>query len=218
MQINRNEGRDGGLESESLGQKIELVIQRLPPKEVNFSEIVDIVGKDSLVLLSIFLSLVFLIPVSIPGVSTIFGAGILLIGITRLLNLKPWLPEAIAYRKLSSELLRDGLGRALVWFHRLEKVSRPQRLPQLATAGWVIPVNHLAFIWAALLLMLPFGLVPFSNTLPALALIFFCVGMLQQDGFFILLGHLANVFTVVYFAALIGVSGWSIYELLRFLN
>ena len=97
MQLNLNGDRDGGLESESLGQKIELVIQRLPPKEVNFSEIVDIVGKDSLVLLSIFLSLVFLIPVSIPGVSTIFGAGILLIGITRLLNLKPWLPKAIAY-------------------------------------------------------------------------------------------------------------------------
>ena len=172
MQLRRNEDQNAGLELESLGQKIELIIQKLPPKQVNFIEIVEIVGKDSLILLAIFLSLIFLVPVSVPGVSTVFGAGILLIGITRLLNLKPWLPEIIARRQMSSELLRDGLGRALVWFRRLEKISRPHRLPQLAAAGWVIPVNHLAFIFAALLLMLPFGLVPFSNTLPALALIF----------------------------------------------
>ncbi len=215
MQLRRNEDPNAGLELESLGQKIELIIQKLPPKQVNFIEIVEIVGKDCLILLAIFLSLIFLVPVSIPGVSTVFGAGILLIGITRLLNLKPWLPEVIARRQMSSELLRDGLGRALVWFRRLEKISRPHRLPQLAAAGWVIPVNHLAFIFAALLLMLPFGLVPFSNTLPALALIFFCTGMLQRDGFFMLLGHLTNFVTVIYFGVLIGISGWSIYELLQ---
>ena len=215
MQLRRNEDQNAGLESESLGQKIELIIQKLPPKHVNFIEIVEIVGKDSLILLAVFLSLIFLVPVSIPGVSTVFGAGILLIGITRLLNLKPWLPEVIAKRQMSSELLRDGLGRALVWFRRLEKISRPHRLPQLAAAGWVIPVNHLAFIFAALLLMLPFGLVPFSNTLPAMALNFFCTGMLQRDGFFMLLGHLTNFVTVIYFGVLIGISGWSIYELLQ---
>ena len=215
MQFRRTEDQKPGLESESLGKKIELIIQKLLPKQVNFIEIVEIVGKDSLILLAIFLSLIFLVPVSIPGVSTVFGAGILLIGITRLLNLKPWLPEVVAKRQMSSELLRDGLGRALVWFRRLEKISRPHRLPQLAAAGWVIPVNHLAFIFAALLLMLPFGLVPFSNTLPALALIFFCTGMLQRDGFFMMLGHLTNFVTVSYFGVLIGLSGWSIYELLQ---
>jgi hypothetical protein len=213
MPLHLTEDQETVLESESLGQKIELIIQRLPPKEVNFIEITDIVGKDSLMLLTIFLSLVFLVPVSIPGVSTVFGTGILLIGITRLFNCKPWLPKAIAYRQLSSERLRDGFERALVWFHRLEKISRPHRLPQLTSARWVIPMNHLSFILAALLLMLPFGLIPFSNTLPALALIFLSVGILQRDGCSILLGYFANGVTIIYFAILIAVGGWSIYEL-----
>ena len=65
--------------------------------------------------------------------------------------------------------------------------------------------------------MLPLGFVPFSNTLPALARIFFgWKGVAGQ--LFILLGHLADVFSVVYFAALIGVSGWSIIKLLRRMN
>lgn len=212
------ENEETVLESESLGKKIELIIQRLPPKEVNFMEISDIVGTDSLMLLAIFLSLVFLVPVSIPGVSTVFGTGILLIGITRLVNRKPWLPKAIAYRKLSSEKLRGGFKRALLWFHRLEKIIRPHRLPQLTSVGWVSWVNHLSFILAGLLLMVPFGFIPFSNTLPALALIFLALGMLQRDGGSILLGYLANVVTIIYFTILIAAGGYSIHELFQFMN
>lgn len=216
--LHLTENEETVLKSESLGQKIELIIQRLPPKEVNVMEISDIVGKDSLMLLAIFLSLVFLVPVSVPGVSTVFGTGILLIGITRLFNRKLWLPKAIAYRKLSSEQLRDGFKRALAGFHKLEKISRPHRLPQLTSAGWVSRVNHLSFILAGLLLMVPFGFIPFSNTLPALALIFFAVGMLQRDGGSILLGHITNVVTIIYFTILVAAGGWSIHELCQFLN
>jgi len=218
MHPHLTERQETVLKSGSLGQKIKLIIQRLPPKEVNLIEIIDIVGKDSLLLLTIFLSLVFLVPVTIPGVSTVFGTGILLIGITMLFNRKPWLPKAIACRQLSSERLRDGLERALVWLHRLEKISRPHRLPQLTSAGCIILINHLFFILAALLLMVPFGLIPFSNTLPALALIFLSVGMLQQDGYFILLGYITIIVTVIYFMILITAGGWFIHELFKFLN
>lgn len=216
--LHLTESEETVLKSESLGQKIELIIQRLPPKEVNFLEISDIVGTDSLLLLTIFLSLVFLVPVSIPGVSTVFGIGILLIGITRLFNRNLWLPKTISYRKLPSEQLRAGLERALVWFHKLEKVSRPHHLPQLTSSGWVSHVNHLSFILASLLLMAPFGFIPFSNTLPALALIFLAVGMLQRDGVSILLGHLANGVTIIYFTFLVVAGGWSINEIFQLLS
>lgn len=216
--LHLTENEETELKSESLGEKIELIIQRLPPKEVSIMEIIDIVGADSLMLLTIFLSLVFLVPVSIPGVSTVFGTGILLIGITRLFDRKPWLPKAIAHRKLSSEQLRAGFTRAIGAFHRLEKISRPHRLPQLTFAGWVSRVNNLSFILAGLLLMAPFGFIPFSNTLPALALIFLAVGMLQSDGVSILLGYLANGVTIVYFTILVATGGLSIHQLFQFLN
>ena len=72
------------LQEDSLGEKLKLVIDKLPPEGVTLVEILELVGKDSLMLLTVFLSLVFLIPVSIPGVSTLFGAAILFIGVTRL--------------------------------------------------------------------------------------------------------------------------------------
>jgi hypothetical protein len=206
------------LESESLGEKIELIIQRLPPKEVSLIEIIDIIGTDSLMLLAIFLSLVFLVPISIPGVSTVFGAGIILIGITRLFNRKLRLPKAIANRKLSSERLREGFKRALIGFHRLEKISYPHRMPWLTSDGLVSIVNNLSFILAGILLMAPFGLIPFSNTLPAIAIIFLSVGMIQRDGGSILLGYIAIVGTIIYFAILVTAGGLSIHKLFQSLN
>ena len=206
------------LEAESIGEKIELIIQRLPPEEVTLNDIMDIVGVDSLMLLSIFLALIFLVPISIPGVSTVFGLGILFIGITRLFARKLWLPDTVAKRKLSSEKLRDGFTRSLVWFHRLEKISHPRRMPALTSAGLVTVVNNLFFILAAVLLMAPFGFIPFSNTLPALALIFLAVGMMQRDGGSILFGYLFIAATIIYFGFLIALGGLSIQELFRFLN
>jgi hypothetical protein len=203
------------LQEEPLGDKIEVIIEKLPPTEVTLVEIMDIVGTDSLMLLTIFLSLVFLVPVSIPGVSTVFGTGILLIGITRLFARKLWLPNRIANRKISSKKLRAGFQRALVWFHRLEKISRPHRLPGLTSDGLMTLLNNLAFILAALLLMVPFGFIPFSNTLPALALILLAVGLMQKDGGSILLGYLANLATMIYFGFLIAGGGYSIAELFK---
>ncbi|HKY53050.1 MAG TPA: exopolysaccharide biosynthesis protein [Anaerolineales bacterium] len=217
-EIDLTQNEESELETESLGEKIELIIERLPPSEVTLIEIMDIVGADSLMLLTIILSIVFLVPVSIPGVSTVFGTGILLIGITRLLNRKLWLPQRIANRKLSAVKLREGFKRALVWFRRFEKISRPRRLPSLTTGRFMTLMNDLSFILAALLLMAPFGFIPFSNTLPAIALIFLSVGMMQKDGGSILLGYLASIATIVYFGFLIAGGGLSIRELFRSLG
>ena len=109
--------------------------------------------------------------------------------------------------------LRPALQRGLDWVRRMETISRPHRLPGLARDGAIGVLNNLAFILAALLLMAPFGFVPFSNTLPAVALLLFSIGFLQRDGGAVLLGHLANVATIVYFTILIGGGGVAAREL-----
>lgn len=203
------------LKQESLGEKLETVIQKMPARDITLIEILDIIGNDSLMFVTIFLSLVFLIPVSIPGVSTVFGSAILLIGIARLFNRKLWFPEKIANRTISAEKLTKVLERALLWFHRFEKISKPHRLAWLASEG---TLNNLSFILGALLLMVPFGFVPFSNTIPAVALILLAIGIIQKDGVILLLGHLANIATIVYFSALIAGSGLGLFEAFKYFS
>ena len=81
---------------------------------------------------------------------------------------------------------------------------------RLSARWWIDFVFGL--LLGAVLLIFPLGLVPFSNTLPAWAMLLLAAGLVQRDGVLILLGYLFLLGTIVYFAALgIGVltgAGW----------
>jgi hypothetical protein len=121
-------------------------------------------------------------------------------------------------KALPADKLRPGLEGGMIWVRQLERISRPYRLRGFVDGRAQNLVNNLAFILAALLLMAPFGFVPFSNTLPALALLFYAVGLIQRDGGAMLLGHLANIGTIIYFGILIGGGGVAVRELFQWLS
>lgn len=199
----------------SLGDQLQAIIVELPEDQLTLGELLQVFGDEGLLLLTILLTLVFLIPVSIPGVSTVFGAAILLVGISRVFGRPLWLPAKLRARALPAARLRPALDGGLHWVRRLEKISRPYRLRGLVEGALPELFNNLAFILAALLLMAPFGFVPFSNTLPGLALLLYAIGMIQRDGTAIVLGHLANIGTIIYFGILIGGGGMAAHGLLK---
>ena len=199
----------------SLGDQLQAIIVELPEDQLTLGELLQVFGDEGLLLLTILLTLVFLIPVSIPGVSTVFGAAILLVGISRVFRRPLWLPAKLRARNLPAARLRPSLDGGLHWVRRLEKISRPYRLRGLVEGALPELFNNLAFILAALLLMAPFGFVPFSNTLPGLALLLYAIGMIQRDGTAIVLGHLANIGTIIYFGILIGGGGMAAHGLLK---
>ena len=202
-------------ERDSIGEQLSAVIDGMPAGPVTLGPLVDRLGSDGMLLLTILLTLVFLIPVSIPGVSTVFGAAILLIGISRLSGRRLWIPQRIRARQLPGDRLRAALTRGLAFVQKLERFSRPHRLPAFAERRAALFTTHVAFVFAAVLLMAPFGFVPFSNTLPAVALFFYAIGLMQRDGGAVLIGHLATVATVVYFAVLLLGGGLALRELAR---
>ena len=199
-------------DAELLSAKLTGMIRELPASSVTLNHLLAMAGQDGMMILTALLSLVFLIPVSIPGVSTVFGAAILLIALCRLARRDLWLPERLRNRSLSTEKLRPVLQRSLRWMSRLEKVSEPYRLTWLVGGSVGQIVNNLALVLGAVLLMAPFGIIPFSNTFPAVALLCLAVGFVQRDGLCILLGHIANLATIMYFSVLLAGGGLALRE------
>ncbi len=201
------------IDDESLREQLEKLIESLPEDHMTLGQLLDALGDEGMLLLAIMLTLVFLIPVSIPGVSTVFGAVILLIGISRLSGRPLWIPKRLRAKHLPVEKLRPALQSGMKWMERMERISRPHRLSMFVDGRAVGMVNNLAFIFAALLLMAPFSFVPFSNTLPAIALLLFSVGFIQRDGGAILLGHLMSIASVIYFGIIIAGGGVALQHL-----
>ena len=164
-------------------------------------ELLELVGEQGLLTFCIILNLPFLIPVSIPGVSTIFGTVIILIGIGLTLNRLPWLPERLMQRQFSGEQLAPILVRGSEYTAKLERWIHP-RLGMFTDGPLASRINGLAIVLGGILLLFPLGLVPFSNTLPGIAVMLLAIGMLQRDGYFIFAGYLFLVATIIYFAAL----------------
>ncbi|WP_394004446.1 exopolysaccharide biosynthesis protein [Luteimonas sp. WGS1318] len=197
----------------SLREQLQALIAHLPDGDVEVGPLVEALGTQGLLLLVILLTLVFLIPVSIPGVSTVFGAVIVLIGVARMRGRPLWLPGAVRRRRVPAGRLRGALDVGLTWVRRLERITRPGRLAAMSDGRGVGLFNDAALILGAILLMAPFGFIPFSNTVPGIALMCLAIGLLQRDGLTVLLGHLMNVLTIVYFAILIGGGGLALREL-----
>jgi hypothetical protein len=197
---------------ELLSEKLIGMIRLLPPSGVTLDHLLLMAGRDGMMILTVLLSLVFLIPVSIPGVSTVFGAAIFLIALCRLGRRELWLPKRLRNRVIPTEKLRPVLERSLRWMGHLEKVSEPHRMTWLVDGRGMDAFNNAALVLGAVLLMAPFGLIPFSNTFPAVALMCLAVGLVQRDGVCVILGHAANLATILYFGLLLTGGGLALRE------
>ncbi len=180
---------------------LEEIIHSIKDEHVTLRDLLAMMGESGLLLLCALLSLPFLFPVSIPGVSTVFGAGIVLISAAITFNRLPWLPGKLADRRLESGRLKPVLERGVTMLRRFDRFFKP-RLTGLASGAVVNRINGLVLMGAGLLLMAPLGLIPFSNTLPGIAILLLAAGISQRDGLVVLAGYVMVVLTIVYFAGL----------------
>ncbi len=182
------------------------VIASMKGQTVTLRQLLAQMGESGLLLLCGLLSLPFMVPVSIPGVSTVFGGGILLIGIAVTLNRLPWLPSKLADKPLEGDKLAPVLERGVQIISKVDRFIRPRML-FLVTGRVMNRLNGLMLVGGAVLLMLPLSLVPFSNTLPAVAIMCLSLGITQRDGLMVAVGYLFNLLTLIYF----GVLAWLIF-------
>ncbi|WP_144574791.1 exopolysaccharide biosynthesis protein [Agrobacterium sp. DE0009] len=194
--------------SEKLSTTLEKLIGKLKGETITLRELMEAIGEQGLLLICAIASLPFLIPVSIPGVSTVFGAAIILVSLAITLNRLPWLPKKILDRQMETAKLIPALQKGVSIVSKLDGFIRP-RLPALTTGAIANRINGLALMTAGVLLMMPLGFIPFSNTLPGVAILLFSAGMIQRDGVTVLGGYLFLGLTTVYFAALAYAAFWA---------
>jgi len=187
--------------SETLQAALNRSIEGIGGADVTLRDLLARIGDHGPLLLCAVMTVPFLLPISVPGVSTVFGLAIILLGFGIAANRLPWLPARIMDRALDGQKLEAVLRRGLQLAERIERVIR-KRVEAVTTGRLMNRLNGLAIVAGGVLLMFPLGLVPFSNTLPAFAILFLSLGMAQRDGAFVLAGYMMLLVTVIYFAAL----------------
>lgn len=187
--------------SASLSETLRGVIGRINGSSVTLRDLMTEVGEHGLLLMCAIAALPFLIPVSIPGVSTVFGFAIILISLSISFNRLPWLPKRILDRQLDSRKLVPALEKGVDIISRLDTYLKP-RLSGFVAGAVMNRLNGFALAFGGVLLMFPLGFVPLSNTLPGIAILLLATGMLQHDGLMVAAGYGFLVLTLIYFVVL----------------
>ena len=151
-------------------------------------------------LLMILLVLPFVVPVSVPGMSTPFGVAIAAIALQLVAGRLPWLPRVVLEAKLPAGFFVKVIGAARGVVRFLEKFLRA-RMPKLTASRRLVAAHLVAVAAAALVLALPLP-IPFTNTLPAWAILLLALGLMERDGLFILAGHVMLLLSVGFFLLL----------------
>jgi hypothetical protein len=169
---------------------------------VTLRELFAMLGEQGLLVFCGVLSAPFLLPVAVPAMSTVLGAPMLLIAAAVMLSRVPWLPARLLDRELKSGTVRTVLARVRGWALRFEHLVRP-RLLALSNGPVINFVNGGLLMLAVGLLMAPLPLIPFANTVPAIAILLMCFGMAERDGILIALGWFMTLLSVAYVGGLV---------------
>lgn len=175
--------------------------------ELTLGEMFDSLGKSTFSLIAIVLTLPFLQPISLGPLSTVGGMTFAALGWQLYRGYPvPILSEKIR-RTVPNQRTWNILIRVCLTIVRwCQKFSRPRY------TSWVSGVKGqraggLTILIAGLLMAIPFFGIPLNNLLPALAILFVCLGELEQDGLMVFIGFGWLVLTVIYFI-IIFVAAW----------
>jgi hypothetical protein len=156
---------------------------------VTVGDLAKLMGERAFGALMFFFAVPNVIPVP-PGTSAILGLPLLFLTYQLMVGRQSlWLPQRIAGRPMSGNLISAFKRKALPWLVKFERVLKP-RLPWLIRNDAAERMLGLVCFVLAVILFLP---IPFGNILPALAISILALALAERDGLMALLGYAAAI-------------------------
>ncbi len=185
---------------QKLSEELADLQARAATRAVTLREVIYVMRGRAYLLVVVVLTLPFLTPIPVPGLSTVFGLAIAAIALRLALGQRAWLPARLQRTELPPGFFTRLL-KVAKWIIRLiEKFLRPRLFP-LTNTALLRQLHAILLLVAALVLLLPLP-IPFTNSFPAWAILLLAGGLLERDGVAVLLGYVVFAAGVLYFVFL----------------
>ncbi|HEY8995526.1 MAG TPA: exopolysaccharide biosynthesis protein [Lacunisphaera sp.] len=186
-----------GIKPPKLSEELAALRASAGERAITLREVILTLGGRAYLLLVLLLSMPFITPIPIPGLSTPFGLAIALIAFRLSLGQRPLLPKKLQRKVLPAGFLAKVFRFTEKVLRFFERFLRP-RFTFLTDTPLLVQLHALLMLLAALALLLPLP-IPFSNSFPAWTILLLAAGLLERDGLFILAGYLVFVGGVLFF-------------------
>lgn len=192
--------RPGGVR---LSDDLLALIQEAQGRRLSMKDIEAALRGRGMGMFILILGLPFCLPLPLMGISTPFGLAIVLLGLRLMLGLRPWLPRALLDRDIPGPTLQRVLLTTKKLAMLLERVVRTRwdftRWPGMRHAiGAGIALS-------GLVLSLPI-LLPFTNTVPGIAIVLLALGWMEGDGMLTIAGFIFTAAALALVIALLALG------------
>lgn len=178
---------------------LERFAEQAKTQPLTLGEALDSLDEAAYALIALILVLPFLQPVPLGPLTVLGGLTFAVLGWQLWRGHEsPVLPEKIRAVALNEKSWRILVQICLKVVGFCRKFTRP-RLTTLIAGDKGQKIGAFVLIAAGLLMAIPFGVLPFNNFLPGLAILFYCFGELEDDGLMVIIAFAWLFITVVYF-------------------
>ena len=186
-----------------LSEEIEVLLEQLPLKlegnerTITIGEFIGLSSRRGFGIVLLLLSLPAAIPTPAVGIATPLGLLIVLLGLQLLAGRSfPWLPNRICRKQIPPGFIMFLRQKGLPFLKRAEKWSG-QRMGFVTQKTFRIAVGLIVGLMGAIM-AIP---LPLTNTLPALVVFILGLGLVSDDGLFILGGLAAGGISLAIYIA-----------------
>lgn len=181
-------------------EAMEVLYTEAQKGDLTLRRIVDLLGEEAHIILILLFSLPYMLPVSIPGLSTPAGLLISLLAIMLFLKRPTWIPKRYENIAIGARTVSKISTLAERMWIKISGVVK-ERWLTLHDNSFFRSLNLIVFVLNAILLALPLP-IPFTNTLPGIAIVLCALGHLEHDGVFIFLSYIWTIVVCAFFSAL----------------
>ncbi|MBS0627244.1 MAG: exopolysaccharide biosynthesis protein [Verrucomicrobia bacterium] len=167
------------------------------PYDITIREILSILAKHGHATLLLIFSLPLCLPIPLPGLSTLFGLLLGLIGIQMGFTKRLWLPKWILEKKIPKDTLKKIITKLISLSIFLQKFLHP-RLTLLTKNQFLIGCSGVVISLLSLLLSIPLP-IPLTNLVSTLPIIAMGLGFLEDDGLCVVIGYFLALVCFTFF-------------------
>jgi len=170
-------------------------------KPLTLGEALDSLDEAGYAFIALILVLPFLQPLPMGPITVIGGIAFATLG-WQLFNRheSPVLPSNIRNIEFSERTWRVLVNVCLKVLGFCRKFTK-QRYQGIVNGVKGQKIGGSILLAAGALMAIPFGVLPFNNLLPGLAILFYCIGELESDGLMFFIAIFWLIVTVIYFTA-----------------
>lgn len=184
----------------SLKDSLKVFLDQLDDQDVDVRTLIQAFGGRGYPALLVVIGVPFCFPLQIPGFSTPFGLLLAYMGLRIAFGKKIHCPDFVN-RKISNSSCRKILDWTIYLLGKTEKFVKP-RLSILSTNPYLHMLHGVIIFFLGLTLALPLP-IPLTNILVAAPIVFLGLGLLEDDGIFVILGYLFSFLAIGFFGSIL---------------